>query len=104
MQFIPFTDIRAHLAKTLRELEASDEPVYISRRGEPAAVLLSVAQYRRLLNQADGPAARLTAWRTKYAVELEADKDEPDPWADVRDRQAPRPFTWPDDIAPPEMP
>ena len=55
---IAFTDLRTHLAETLRALDQAAEPVFISRRGEPAAVLMSLAQYRRLTAQADGPLAR----------------------------------------------
>ena len=63
---IPFTDLRAHLAETLRALEQAAEPVFISRRGEPAAVLMSLAQYRRLTDQASGPLARRVAMREAY--------------------------------------
>ena len=63
---IPFSDLRARLAETLRAIEQANEPVFISRRGEPAAVLMSVAQYRRLTAQADGPLARLAAWRARH--------------------------------------
>jgi prevent-host-death family protein len=99
MDSIPYSEIRAHLAETLKQLEVREEPVYISRRGEPAAVLMSVTQYKRLLQQADDPAGRLAAWRAEYAQDEDAWKDEPDPWADVRDRSPPRPVTWTDDIA-----
>jgi prevent-host-death family protein len=51
---IPFTDLRARLAETLRALKQASEPLFISRRGEPAAVLMSVAQHRLLTGQAQG--------------------------------------------------
>ncbi|CAD5371739.1 Antitoxin [Rubrivivax sp. A210] len=104
MDSIPYSEVRAHLAETLKKLEVREEPVYISRRGEPAGVLMSVAQYQRLQSKADGPFARWLEWRTQHAKEFEAWKDEPDPWADVRDRTPPRPVTWTDDIADPEEP
>lgn len=99
MDSIPYSEVRAHLAETLKKLEVREEPLYISRRGEPAGVLMSVAQYQRLQSQSDGPLARWLAWRAKHAKEIETWKDEPDPWADVRDRTPPRPVTWTDDIA-----
>ena len=102
METLPYSEVRAHLAETLKRLEAREEPVYISRRGELAGVLLSVAQYHRLAQQADSPAERLAAWRAEHAGSLtEADDD---PWADVRDRRPPRPFEWPEDIAGAEEP
>lgn len=102
MVSIPYSEVRAHLAETLKQLELQEDSVYISRRGEPAGVLMSVAQYERLVNQSEGPAGRLAAWRAKYTQERHAGKDEPDPWADVRNRLPTRPVTWPDDISDPE--
>lgn len=97
MQTIPFSDLRTHLAETLRALERGTEPMVISRRGEPAAVLMSMAQYRQLLGQVDGPAARLAAWRAR-TLTPGAHEPEDDPWADVRDRSPGRPVTWVDDL------
>lgn len=104
MDSVPYSEVRAHLAETLKQLELREEPIYISRRGEPAAVLMSVAQFERLQNRSDGPAARMLAWRARHAQELEAWKHEPDPWADVRDRRPSRPVTWADDMAEPGKP
>ena len=100
MDSIPYSHMRAHLAETLDRLEVREEPVFISRRGEPAAVLMSVTQYARLLDQADGPAARLAAWRARTTRDLQAAQDEPDPWADVRERTPPRPAPWADEVTP----
>ena len=102
MDSIPYSAVRAHLAETLKQLEVREEPVYISRRGQPAGVLMSVAQFERLQNRSEGPVARWLAWRAKYAKDLEDWTDETDPWADVRDRTPPRTVTWTDDIADPD--
>jgi prevent-host-death family protein len=86
---IPYSELRAHLAETLERLEARDEPLYISRRGAPAGVLLSVAQYRRLRGDDLGFADAMLAWRERHAAALAAEAaagDDPDPFADVRDR------------------
>lgn len=88
MQTIAFSDLRAHLADTLRQLQTSDQPICISQRGQPAAVLMSVAQYQGLSGPIPGPAAALEAWRAKYLQGDLLDQDD-DPWADVRDRSAP---------------
>ena len=96
---IPFTDLRARLAETLRALEQASEPVFISRRGEPAAVLMSGAQYRRLTGQAQGPLARLAAWRARHAAQGDGEvADDADVWAEVRDRSPGRAVTWPEDV------
>lgn len=86
-----------------------DAPIYISRRGEPAGVLLSVAQYRRLSGDDLGFGDAMAAWRQRHAAAIAADagdNNDADPFADVRDRQPTRPVTWPDDIAvaPPTAP
>lgn len=83
MQTIPFNALRAHLAQALREVEASREPIVISRRGKAAAVLMSWARYERLSEPAFDLGAALDEWRTGSApAGEEADGD---PWAGVRD-------------------
>ena len=103
---IPYSELRAHLAETLQRLEVRDEPLYISRRGEPAGVLLSVAHYHRLSGADLGFGDALLAWRQRHAAALAAEEaagddawPDADPFADVRDRQPIRPVTWPEDIA-----
>lgn len=96
MQTIPFSEARAQLAETISELDRRGEPVLISRRGQAAAVLMSVAQYQRLVDRCDNPAARLEAWRSENAEALTEWSAEPDPWADVRDRRPARPVDWAD--------
>ncbi len=106
---IPYSELRAHLAETLERLEARDKPIYISRRGEPAGVLLSVAQYRRLSGDDVAFGDAMAAWRLRHAEALAADAEtdgDADPFADVRDQQPTRPVTWPEDVpvAPPPPP
>lgn len=86
MQTIPFNELRAHLAQTLREVEAARDPVVISRRGKAAAVLMSWEQYRRLTDPPFDLGAALDAWRAAHAPQA-GEPDEPgdDPWAGVRD-------------------
>jgi prevent-host-death family protein len=85
MQTIPFTDVRAHLADTLRDLEGSNEPVFISRRGQPAAVLMSLSQYQRLAGAGTGFGAALQRWRDAYAAEMAEVPADFDPFANLRD-------------------
>lgn len=90
MDSIPYSEVRAHLAETLKKLEVREEPVYISRRGQPAGVLMSVAQYQKLVRPSgDDFWSAVQAWRQEYAAELAAEADSGewvDPFADVRDR------------------
>lgn len=106
METIPYSELRAHLAETITRLEVRDEPVFISRRGKPVAVLMSVAQYRRFSGgQKTGFASALSTWRQRYHAELEEEERNGayvDPFADVRDRTPPRAATWADDIFPQE--
>ncbi len=96
MQQIPFSRARANLADTLRSVEAGNEPAVISRRGEPAAVLMSVAQFRRLSGPAQDFAGRLDIWRQRYLNTPDAGDSTglADPWFDVRDPSPGRDFAW----------
>jgi len=44
---IPVTDLRQDAAAALKRLKSSQQPVVITQRGRPAAVLLSVEEYER---------------------------------------------------------
>ena len=91
---ISLSEARANLADTLRRVEQQGEPAFISRRGEPVAVLLSLAQYERLRSGASsGLAGRLAAWRELHADALRAD-DADDFLAGVRDASPGREFAW----------
>lgn len=99
MQIIPFSQARAHLADTLNLVENAGEPALISRRGQSAAVLMSVAQFERLSGRDQGFAERLQAWRSetfgagkqKRPVE---DASAADPWDGLRDRSEGRKPAW----------
>ena len=86
MDSIPYSEMRAHLAETIKRLEVRDEAVYISRRGQPAAVLMSVAEYRRLTGGENSVGRALSAWRARQADYLASPEAEEDPFANLRDR------------------
>jgi prevent-host-death family protein len=90
MHSIPFSEARANLAETLREVETSEQAMIISRRGQAAGVLMSYAQYRQLTGQPLSFAARLQKWRAECATQPE----ETDPFDSVRDRSPGRDFSW----------
>lgn len=111
MDSIPYSEVRANLAETLKQLAVRDEPVYISRRGEPAGVLMSVAQYRRLQGAPADFATAYRAWRKEYERDLaasgELDEDGVDPFANIRDPSPDGgrpPFEWPQDLVEDEAP
>ncbi|MEJ8847825.1 type II toxin-antitoxin system Phd/YefM family antitoxin [Variovorax rhizosphaerae] len=96
MQHIPFAQARANLAKTLRSVETGNEPALISRRGAPAAVLMSVAQLRRLSRSAQGFADKLDDWRQQHleSTGTQSAEERRHPFAGVRDTTPGRDFKW----------
>lgn len=90
MQTIPFSEVRAHLADALRELEIKQTPVVISRRGKAAGVLISPAQYQQLVGSPQGFASRLAQWRMDYAPAV----TDADPFTQLREPSAGREFSW----------
>jgi prevent-host-death family protein len=44
---IPVTDLRQDAAAALKRLRASKQPVVITQRGRPAAIMISVEEYER---------------------------------------------------------
>ena len=84
-------EARNQFASLVRDAEENNQPVQVTRRGQPVAVILSAQEYARLL--ANQPERNFWAayqdWRQKWQVsELDLDPDEI--WGDVRD-QTPAP-------------
>jgi prevent-host-death family protein len=46
-EIIPVSDLRKDVAKVLRKVQGSKEPVVITQRGRAAAVMVSVREYER---------------------------------------------------------
>ena len=44
---VPISDLRQDAAGVVKRAAATDEPVFITRRGRPAAVMLSTQRYAR---------------------------------------------------------
>lgn len=93
MQTLPFSEARAQLAHALRSVEAGNEPFSISRRGQVAGVLMSFEQYQRMSGVATGFAEKLKLWRAE-SLNLPSGRDEDDPFADVRQKEGGREFSW----------
>ena len=90
MQTMPFSQARAHLAEALRGVELTQEPLLISRRGQAAGVLMSLANYQQLAGSSAGFSARLADWRTQYSQTLDESNDLTSP----RDLSEGRDFSW----------
>lgn len=84
MQTIPLAELRAQLGEKIRALRAGAEPVIISERGRPVAVLLSLERYEQITRPPYDYGAALDAWRAGHAVGIGDGAD--DSWAhDLRD-------------------
>lgn len=81
-------EARHNLAAIVHELEGQPM-IELTRRGEPVAVLLSLASYRRLLPRAGGFWAAYTAFRETFGT----GEGEGDAFSDVRDRSPGREAT-----------
>ena len=92
MQTIPFTELRDHLAETMRTVETTQEPLILSRRGKAKAVLMSYAQYQQLTAAPFDLGAAIAEWRAEFGPRPEDAQD--DPYARVRDPSPERPFEW----------
>jgi prevent-host-death family protein len=80
-------EARDQFAALIRNAEENHQPVQVTRRGQPVAVILSAEEYTRLL--ANQPERNFWAayqeWRQKWNVpELDMDPDEI--WGDVREQ------------------
>ena len=45
---LPISEVKTHLSELVSQVEARDEQVVVTRKGKPAAVLLSYSEYARL--------------------------------------------------------
>ena len=82
---------RDRLPGIVHEVEQG-QPVELTRRGKPVAVVMSVHDYRRVSSGQPGFAAALEAFRgaTDLAALGLADED----WAGLRDRSPGRDVAW----------
>lgn len=76
--------IPVNLNKIIQEIEQG-EPIEITRQGQQVAVILSTAEYQRLLNKSPGFWESLQQFRQEIISEgIEINPDEV--WKDVRDK------------------
>ena len=88
-------EARNQFTTLIRDAEETNQPVQVTRRGQPVAVILSAEEYARLL--ANKPKrdfwASYQQWRKKWDVD-QLDINPEEIWGDVRDK-TPAPDTNP---------
>jgi prevent-host-death family protein len=72
-------DLRARLGRELDSLRASEETLYVSKRGRLTGVLLDVDRYAELVERLDYLEDSLAA------LQARAERDEMIPWSEVRE-------------------
>jgi prevent-host-death family protein len=72
-------DLRARLGRELDALRATEDAVYVSKRGRLAGVLLDVDRYAELLDRLDYLEDSLAAHRARE------ERDAAVPWDEVRE-------------------
>lgn len=77
MTDVAVSEVRERLAELIDATRRTGEPIRVSRRGRPVAVILDPEAYERLVDEAEGAADR---------SELQAARDEADyvPWDEVK--------------------
>ena len=50
---IPISEVKTHLPELVSRVEGRDEQIVVTRKGKPAAVLLSYGEYERLRETLD---------------------------------------------------
>jgi len=81
---------RDQFATLVRQIEENDQPVQVTRRGQPVAIILSVEEYDRLVRHQPEPdfwQAYLEYKERWQDVQMDI---EDDIWEGVRDRTPPR--------------
>ncbi|MCY3847111.1 MAG: type II toxin-antitoxin system Phd/YefM family antitoxin [Acidobacteria bacterium] len=94
MPEVSIAQARDSLTRLIHEAE-NGEPVHITRRGKPVAVLMSREEYERLESGATGSDfwQGIKEWREQASFDWpELTPDEVDGW---RDRRPPREPEWP---------
>lgn len=72
-------DLRARLGRELDALKASEEALYVSKRGRLAGVLVDVDRYAELLERLEYLEDSLAALRARE------ERDAAEPWTEVRE-------------------
>jgi prevent-host-death family protein len=74
VETLPSTDAKNHFAQLIERLARVGKPVVITRNARPAAVMLSMAEYERLVQAAPDPLASLQAGFDHLVASMQAPK------------------------------
>lgn len=72
-------DLRARLGRELDALKASEDALYVTKRGRLAGVLVDVDRYAELIERLEYLEDSLAALRARE------ERDAAEPWAEVRE-------------------
>lgn len=81
-QRMTIADARNHLPQVIHQVERG-EPVELTRRGKPVAVILSLDDFERSTYRKKGFLQALEEWREKY--DIDRNGLEPEEWLPPRD-------------------
>ncbi len=90
MQTLTYSYTRSHLLETIQQVVGSDDPVFISRKGQTEAVLMSAHQFEQIKSEQNSFATRLTDWRTLNHNLMTTDDD----FCPERQQDTGRAFSW----------
>jgi prevent-host-death family protein len=91
MKVISIAEAKNSLTKLIHQVEEG-EPVHLTRRGSPVAVILSEAQYQQLTAQRKSVWVSIKEWRDQVNfTDIELTDEEINSW---RDRSTGRDFSW----------
>jgi PHD/YefM family antitoxin component YafN of YafNO toxin-antitoxin module len=76
--------------ETIQQVVGSDNPVFISRKGQTEAVLMSAHQFEQIKSKQNSFATRLADWRTLNHNLMMADDD----FCPERQQDMGRDFSW----------
>ena len=88
-------EARDQFATLIRNVEQKDQPIQVTRRGKPVAVILSNTNYERLmmLQSEQNFWQSYQSWRTEWQIDSWEDND--DPFVDLRDQSPGRTVSLP---------
>ncbi len=90
MQTLTYSYTRSHLLETIQQVVGSDDPVFISRKGQTEAVLMSAHQFEQIKSEQNSFATWLTNWRMLNHDLMVADND----FFPERQQDTGRAFSW----------
>ncbi|WP_341327727.1 type II toxin-antitoxin system Phd/YefM family antitoxin [Methylotuvimicrobium sp. KM2] len=92
MKTTTIADAKNHLSHLIHQLE-NDEPIHLTRYGKPVAVMMSEAQYNKLIAPKKGLHSAIQNWRNSLSGSEEIGLSD-DELKDLRKDSMGREFSW----------